>query len=670
MRTSTNSWPVRAVAIAFAAAVLVGFGLPAGADLVTDHELTYEADTDNGYLHVESGLVVTNRTRDERRGNQIIQYYYDSIVLYVPVELENFSAVSGGTQLDYSLDPTDEPDTEGLLAATVKFGRRLFNGRSMDLTIAYDISGDAPRSESAFRINPAYVSFPVVAFGDPGRVNVNVVIPKGFEVETYGEDPTSKTESDNHQIIRFEGIEEFEDFFVGVSGWNDDALLTRTITFDDYDVAVRSWPNDADWQTEVTRYVEVGLPELQELIGLPWTQTDELSITESLEVAIAGYGGWYLEDLNAIHLSEWQEPHLVLHELAHAWFDGDTFRERWINEGLADQYAALAMVDSGLDDGSELRETTPLRGSHIALNDWVVPLDAFDPTAPEGEIGDYEEYGYQASWWVVQEIVDEIGADSMTAVLAAADNGEIAYRGEVEPEIVNRPGDWKLFLDLVEEVGGSETATELFERFVVDGGLEDRTEARLAYSELETRADGWSQPLYMRELMARWEFDSALDEFEEAHAVLDTRDEITANVTTLGVEIDPELEEAYENSEGDLVDVQALADENAATSADVVEAMEARDRERSFLMTVGLIGEDVDAEYDQSLAALRQSELESASTEAAEVVALVDESERVGQTRLMIAGATLLVIVLATFFVVRRLRRRRHLTEDGPEPSV
>lgn len=659
----------RLLAAVFALALVALPGPPAHADLEADHELTYRADVDNGYLHVGSSFVVTNKTPDRREGNIITQFFYDRIALYVPENLENFSAISGGSSLDYSLDPPEEDVGEGLQVATVRFGRRLFYNQSLELAVAYDIPGDPPRTESAFRVNPSYVSFPVFAFGDPGRVTVNIVVPKSFDVETYGDEPTSRNETDVDQIVTFSDIEGVEEFFVWVAGWDDEALSSRTVDLGGFEVIVRSWPEDDVWQTDVAEIVETGLPDLEQLIGLPWVLEDELTITESLEVTLAGYGGWYMEDLSSVHLSEWPDPQLVLHELAHVWFDGDMFEERWINEGLADEFATLAAARAELANETDLRyDIAPDPGSGTHLQEWVLPEEALGPDASEEDVAAYEEYGYQASWWVVQEIVDEIGPDAMTKALRWAAEGDIAYPGEPEPEMLARPGDWRLFLDLVEEVGGSKAATQLFQDFVVSESLDERTEAREAYADLEARAGSWGQPLYVRIALAEWEFDEAMLRMAAAGEILETRDQINTNLTTLGIDMGPELEELYETASVDLTETDEYGDAYLASSTDVVEAKESRDTERNLLMTVGLLGDDVDLEYQESLDALENTEFEKASVEATEVILLLDEAESTGTTRLIWTGSVLLILVGGGIALALSRRRRRH--RNTPSPST
>jgi hypothetical protein len=54
------------------------------------------------------------------------------------------------------------------------------------------------------------------------------------------------------------------------------------------------------------------------------------------------------------------------------------------------------------------------------LNDWLPPV--FDELDPDR----MESYGYDASFWIIQQLIDEIGIDQMAEILSAAADNEIA----------------------------------------------------------------------------------------------------------------------------------------------------------------------------------------------------------------------------------------------------
>ena len=89
--------------------------------------------------------------------------------------------------------------------------------------------------------------------------------------------------------------------------------------------------------------LERGLPELDGLIGLPWPVTSSLLVTEVHTPLLEGYAGIYHPDSAGIEISEDLDDLTILHEASHAWFNGELFDGRWINEGLADTYATKAL---------------------------------------------------------------------------------------------------------------------------------------------------------------------------------------------------------------------------------------------------------------------------------------------------------------------------------------
>lgn len=73
------------------------------------------------------------------------------------------------------------------------------------------------------------------------------------------------------------------------------------------------------------------------------------------------------------------------------------------------------------------------------------------------------QFKYRIAWWLVHQLVDEIGVDRMAEVTDAAFDGTIAYRGSPDPEPALEHGaDWRRILDLLEEVGGSQRAAQVY----------------------------------------------------------------------------------------------------------------------------------------------------------------------------------------------------------------
>lgn len=637
---------------------LLAIANPARAELRTETEITYVADVKQGNLTVESRMVLTNLTPDVREGNQITRFFFDEISITVPETVEGLRATSGGEALSHTIRQRQEDKGRGVVVAAIDLGRPLGFQDTMEIELMYEIPGDPPRSETTFRINPAYINFAVGGWGDPGLVTLNVVTPTSFDVEiTPSEWDETETVGDM-TIHTTSGIENPNEFFIRVKGYNDDALVTETLAVGQAEIVTGAWPGDTEWTDQVKRSVVDGLPVLTGLVGLPWGLDDPLPVNESAEVFLAGYGGWYQRDRNLVEVSEWADPHLVLHELSHVWFNQELFTGRWINEGLAEVFSGRAVVLAGLGESEELRLDGPLADDPGVgpLNSWVVPdreqLDA-------DQIRAYEEYGYTASQWVIQEVADDIGFDSLAAVLVAADEDLIAYRGAPEAERVDARDDWRRLLDLLEELGGSAVAGELFESFVTDEDLTVRRQARDEYHDLVEMGQGWHPPLYVRAPMSAWEFDEASSRITEAREVLENRFAAESNLAVLGITPAGTLEDVYESATETLEDADLLAGELVQASEAVIEARNALDVERSLIVEIGLLGNNPEAEYREALEKLEAEDLDQAMVEADEVTMMLAGAEDAGQLRLGVAAGGLVLVVGGTVLVVVRRRPGR-----------
>ncbi len=644
----------RARVVPVASMVFLLLATPAWAELRTESQITYTADVEEGNLALESRLRLTNLKPDVSEGDQITRFFYEEIRITVPETVQSFRATSGGQVLSHTLRTGGEQDGQSFLVATIDLGRRLLYQESMDLVVEYKIPGDPPRSETTFRINPAYINFVVVGWGDPGLVTVSVVTPASFDLELTGAEWDATTTDGDLTTHTVTDIASPEEFLIRVKGYDDAALVADTLDVGGIEIVMRAWPGDEVWSDQVAGAITSGLPVLIELIGLAWRLDAPLPVDQSAEVSLAGYGGWYLGSENLIELSEWADPHVVLHELSHVWFNQSLFVGRWINEGLAEVYSRRAAVDAGLADEGELWvDQPPVDTAGVGpLNAWVLP-DLAEQGDPD-QIRAYEEYGYAASNWVIQEIAYEIGFDAMAAVIAAADGNLIAYHGASPPEQVDGRDDWRRLLDLVEEIGGSSTATELFATYVTDEDLTGRDETRTSYRELIAEGRSWLPPFYVREPMSAWDFDVAAARITEARAVLGEWAEAEAHLTALGVSPGDGVRDAYETAIGSLDDAGFLATRTVEATETVLAARGAIEAERNLVMEVGLAGVDLEAEYREAIAALSAGNLDLAISEAGEVIRLVDQSERTGQLRLGVAGAGVVVVGGAVLILLRR----------------
>ena len=648
--------------------IVIAISLPARADLGIENELTYIADTANGQAVFVTDLTLVNNTPDETSGGVVTQFYYDQIELFVPEEATGIVATSGSRNLSFEVTaPSPEDDAEGLVRLSISLGRRLFYHQQMEVRVVYGVDGHQPRTESLFRVNPAYFSIPVTAWGDPGKVDVHVVVPLGWEVTFEGDSLVLSGESGPTTTYSAVDIQDVDGFFVHVTGTDDNRLESLDLQVEGIELVLRSWPGDDFWKQQVSGALETGLPFLLDLIGLEWVADTPLVLSESAEVTRSGYGGWYLVDENKIEIGEWVDAALVLHEVSHVWINGDLFERRWITEGLAEEFSIRAAAGAGLIDESDFRPrgAPPAHPAIPYLNAWTVDgaleIDDID------ELDEYETYGYETSFWVVQELTEDIGIQLMAEVLKAAANDLIAYVGEPEPELAQGVDTWYRFLDLLEEVGGSTVASDLFATYVTDRDLMDREEARAIYDAVEAKAEAWKLPYAIRRPMADWDFGRAVELLGRADDFLDRVGRIESSFDALGLDLPTDLEEGFELAEEDLDEPSALASQIEDAADAVIRAKAAIDAEHGFFEWFGLIDDDVAAEYDEAVSALDAGGYTKAETESSEVIEIVESAHGEGVVLVAVGGGLAACAIGGAVL----LRRRRPTGPDGPpEPGV
>lgn len=293
----------------------------------------------------------------------------------------------------------------------------------------------------------------------------------------------------------------------------------------------------------------------------------------------------------------------------------------------------------------------------VTLNDWG------DPNFTDGA-DDVENFGYNASFSVVQQIVDEVGDDKMRDVLAVVADRTIAYRGEVAPEAVNVVTDWRRFLDVVDEIGGAENADELIKRYVVTSTqsklLDERAQARTAYQQLIDAGGSWAPPYLVRAQMSAWSFKAAQTAIDDSQEVLALRDELDTKTAELASSYPADLEATYEASGKDLDDATHAVQEQIDTADQVLAAVAADAAKDGLLDRVGLIGTHLPELIDEAKTALASGNHDIARAKAQEVISAVDSAPEVGKKRsLLVGGGVLLLLLLVTLLIVL-LRRRGH----------
>ncbi|MEN9644688.1 MAG: hypothetical protein RL238_1357 [Actinomycetota bacterium] len=624
---------------------------------------TYTIDAAASVVRVVADLTLTNTLPDQVKGNIINRRYFGGVSFPVPAGAQNFVASSSSGR---ALRATSRavPGTDAYVIYDIDLASNLFYRQTQRVRVTYDITGLPPRSESPWRVNPAYAAFDAFGVGDDGRVTVRVVVPPGFVVDALGSDAVQTAENGN-TVYTATDIPNPDEFDIFISARNDGALTSTAVATDDGDeFDVRAWPGDTEWQAFVTTQIDDGVPALAELIGQPWPIDESVEVRQAYTPYLYGYAGWFSASDKEIEIGEDLEQEVVLHELSHAWFSDDWFGDRWLSEGFAQVYSNKAVAELGGDvvEPVTIDDTDPGR---VALNEWG------DPNFVEGA-DEVEAYGYNAAYDVVQRIVDEVGDDTMRTVFAAVADRTIAYVGDAEPEEIGRPTDWRRFLDLVEELGGSTEARDLIEQYVATDSqldmLEERDAARERYADLTEHGDEWAPPFEVRERMNLWAFPQADERIDEAEAVLDLRDELDDKATELGADYPTTFEAGYEAADGDeLPGVGEAVQEQIDTADEVLAAVAAEAADDGFFGTIGLWGTDLPAEVEVATAAFEQGDHDTARAAAQSVVDTVDEAGSVGTKRFAFTLGGLVLFVGSIVLVVVLVRRRRR---PEPEPDT
>lgn len=623
--------------------------------LRTSTRTTYRLDPANGVVEVAVQITLTNDQPDIVEGGYISRFYLDRFGVPVLGEADGFSASRDGRPLPVTRVPTAGVP---MATATIDLVPNLFAGETQVIDLAYRIPSVPPRSEVFSRVNPAFVTFPVFAVGDPGDVYVEVIVPKALEVELVGS-PMERSDEGDAVVFRAGGIDP-ETFLTHVVARDDDALVSVPVTFGGHRLTVLGWPGDGEWAQFVGRQVGQGVPALEDLIGLPWPGEDDLEVIETASPYLYGYAGWYRPSESLVEIGDELDARVILHELSHLWFNQRLFEERWINEGFAEVFASLALgrVGEPVVPPSPIDAADPGR---IALLEWSDP----DLTEPISDV--QEAYGYNASYAVLEGIAQEIGEDALSEVIVAAEVRDVAYQGDGEPLRYSSALGWRELLDLLEEVGGSTTAATAFAGAVVPDDrraeLDARAAARSDYAALLDAGEGWSAPRGVRQAMAHWAFPSATSLMEAAGGALAVRDDVIEVLARVDVPAPAALEDDYEAAM-DVEDLEAGTEGAVEASTEVAEAVRAEREASGPLVAVGMLGGGADGDLADARAELDAGDYERAAEDARAATAAYEGAATAGATRVGAAAG-----VLAAGLLLRR--RHRRVTQDvPPEISV
>jgi hypothetical protein len=604
-------------------------------------------------VRVTVDIAAVNQHPNQTSSGVVTRYFYNSLNLGVQSEATHFRATQGGNAVTVT-----SVRRTGYRLVTVQLETNLYFGETAHVRLRFDLPTGPPRSSSDIRVGAAFASFLAWAFGDHGSVRVEV--PAAFDANVSGDTMDVAYDADGTEVLTATTTNAV-DWYAWIDARNDDGLTRQRLDLTDGEqIIIRAWPEDTRWRKRVATILGDGVPDLARMIGLPWPVDGPLNVLEIHTPLLEGYAGFYDTAHDEITISEDLDDLTIVHEASHAWFNAGLFTERWITEGLADEYASrvLAATGSAAPSPDRVKPTAKV----------AFPLTSWPPPAPiaDSESDAREQYGYDASWTVVREIVTSAGEHGMQLVFRAANARTTAYVGAGEPETTRLPNDWRRFLDLTEELGGATGVADLMATWVVpadqQGTLSARETARDDYHVLVTADGTWAAPVVVRMALDGWSFDTAEARITDAESIIAQRDATDGLAASLGLTTPTGLEQAYEaaDSEATLGAAATLAQTTEASLEAVRTATGDAAASRDWLVSLGLAGKDPDGLLASARASWGSGDFAKAADTAALVsgtLAVAGEAGR-GRAIVIASGIALLLLLIALMAVAWRQRRR------------
>ncbi|HJW21466.1 MAG TPA: hypothetical protein VJ506_03460 [Candidatus Limnocylindrales bacterium] len=625
-----------------------------GLTLVTS--ATYDVQPDRGRVAISVAITATNHLQDSITKD----YVYGDAYLAVLPQTSGFRITTPGSGTPRV---AVSRRTSSYTVLHLTFGSDLGAGASRAFNLTFNLVDPGGSPDRPIRISPSLVSFYAWAFATPSTPgsSVSVTFPAGYEV-TVGRGPLAgpATDTEGRQTWTSGALQDPLAFVADVSADRPAAYLElqRAVAIGGIQaqLLIRSWPDDAAWRDRVSGLLTTALPVLGQAIGLAWPIATPLVVQESLPRSTGGYAGLFDPATDRIEIAYVAPTGVVLHEAAHAWFNGSLVADRWAAEAFASYYAEVAAATMKVKIDSP--QLTP---ADLAA---AIPLNAWGPVGSEPS--ETESYAYAASLVLARQIAARAGDDGLRRVWSLASQGIGAYQPPTgAPERLGSPPDWRALLDLLEDTTGRSYA-DLWQAWVVRPedlpALAARAVARGAYAQGVADAGPWQLPPSIREAMRTWQFDEAERELSAAEGVLRQRTALEGEATADGLQLPVTLRREFET--GDLVSAASEAAAELAALGAFQAARQARPSDVTTLDAIGLLGTDPDGSLREAAAAFSAGDLQGASHAAADATSAWTSAATVGRGRVMSAIALAVAIVLLAGLVLGR-RRRSTALADG-----
>jgi hypothetical protein len=643
----------------------VGFGevRAASPDLTVVADARYDVQPDQHRIHVTVDMVVANHLRDTTTK----RFYFDRAYLSVLPESSGFKLTSAGAGTPRA---SISKATPGYALLRIDLGQRLYSGKAATYQLTFDLVDKGGAPNRGIRVGPSLVAFPVWAYATnatPGST-VRVVFPAGYQVQVRsGDIPTPTTASDGVVTLQTTALDKplaFYAYLVADRAQSEtERTMIATIGGTPIELSVRGWADDPAWTERVGGLVARGLPLLSQEIGLGWQRASGLIVHETISRTTGGYAGLFDPSLGQIDVAYDALDYVVLHESAHAWFNGALLTDRWANEAFASYYGAQTAATLKLKGiGDPL--TPALQAARIPLNDWGAVGRAGDTT---------EAYAYAATLTLARAIADRAGAAGLRSVWADAaakigayqppvHSGGAAGAGAPTPEKVDAAPDWRGLLDLL-EADTHVAYDDLWRTWVARTAdlplLDARLDARTRYDAVLAAAGDWQLPRAVRDAMRAWHFDQARTLLTAATTILQQRTAIATAAASSGLAAPATLRTAFESPDGFAsATLEATAELEAihryATAAGAHVAAP------DGLQAVGLWGTNPDSDLARARTLFASGDLAGSAAAADYAAATWITASDVGRGRIVSIGLLVLALVLGLLLLaVARGRRRR-----------
>ena len=428
---------------------------------------------------------------------------------------------------------------------------------------------------------------------------------------------------------------------------------------------IQGLAGDATWPATIQTGLGTDVQNLEDLTGLKMPG-GTIVVAEVGDGGLVDGGLKYEPATQTLSIPQSATAGMVVHGLAHIWFNSTVFKDAWVYEGLAgySQSAAgpgnyVPCVEAPAYPGPG----SPDLGTWRVLNSNSTILDQ--------NISDWQ---YAASCQFFTAAAGAMGADAFKGFLKAAVAGEPAYPGAAAGEgAVKAPITSRQLLDLIDEDGmvpGGVADLGKAQELLSGDGLFDkptlaaRLEARTAYRALAVGAGAWETPIGVRQAMSGWDFATAKTEISLAADILDLREAATKALpgfSTDGTTIQTQFESAA--TPADLTDLASLMKKVSTTAGKVATATKLQGGGHDFIQAVGLFGTDLDKPLHEAQADLKKLDLDDATAKADQVIDRVNGSTGLGLAWIAAAVAVTafvaLLIVLLIRLVILPIRRRR-----------